>query len=519
MIKSLTETYNKMIKEGAAPRPLPKPISPVAPVAKPLGGTSSSGTSSIVSSAQPSQQKIDSSRSLQNKTLQPGTNQTTANPMPMGGSVPGRTVGSTMVAARSSNMQGRPAGSPTSPINVNRTVTSTGNPNVAGGIKPVQPATSQNAGFRKSPPGGFLSPQAAQAAGQNWNIGSTGGIVSRPAATGQKPGLDRTIPKSPVVPNQNMKGSPLDQTQGARPEVSRDYRLNQMRQNPPALDAKRDSTLDQPQTQSPMARATNPNVGGAGGGDYKSAQKPSVVSTGNPNAAGGARTPTKAPIPKPKPGQPVQSKSGQPVQKQRVKPTAPVNVAKPTIDREAKRRVLAGKEGVGPEGNKMRQRSGVKLGARTGSVTGKIISNKQLSEMIKTVRKKNILEQISGMGKFKGGSGDIQDYSGPNRVVNKASKEQHHIKEVIGPTHAASLQKRTGVINKTPAGRAKFQGGNQKRSVLSYTSEASEEDLGTTDTGKKGKEAETISVNPKDNTASATGSINKNTTIKENKEK
>jgi len=147
------------------------------------------------------------------------------------------------------------------------------------------------------------------------------------------------------------------------------------------------------------------------------------------------------------------------------------------------------------------------------------MNNKQLAEMIKTLRKEKMSEQIpGGMGKFKGGSGDVQDSSGPNRVINKSSKEQHHIAEIVGPTHAASLQKRTGVINKTPAGRAKFQGGNQDRSPLSYTSEENKKeiDLGKTDTGQAG---ETVTPNPTDNTDSAKGSMNKNTTIKERKEK
>jgi hypothetical protein len=147
------------------------------------------------------------------------------------------------------------------------------------------------------------------------------------------------------------------------------------------------------------------------------------------------------------------------------------------------------------------------------------MNNKQLAEMIKTLRKEKMLEQMpGGSPKFKGGAGDVQDYSGPNRVINKASKEQHHIAEIIGATYAGSLQKRTGVINKTPAGRAKFQGGNQDRSPLSYTSEENkkEVELGTTDTGQAG---ETVTSNPTDNTDSAKGSMNKNTNTKEIKEK
>jgi hypothetical protein len=147
------------------------------------------------------------------------------------------------------------------------------------------------------------------------------------------------------------------------------------------------------------------------------------------------------------------------------------------------------------------------------------MNNKQLAEMIKTLRKEKMLEQIpGGMGKFKGGAGDVQDYSGPNRVINKASKEQHHIAEIIGATYAGSLQKNTGIADKTPRGRAEFQQkGNQSRSVGSYTSEEKKEvELGTTDTGQTG---ETVTPNPTDNTDSANGSMNKNTNTKEIKEK
>ena len=97
------------------------------------------------------------------------------------------------------------------------------------------------------------------------------------------------------------------------------------------------------------------------------------------------------------------------------------------------------------------------------------MNNKQLAEMIKTLRKEKMLEQMpGGSPKFKG--------------------------------------------------RARFQGGNQDRNPQSYTSEENkkEVELGTTDTGQAG---ETVTSNPTDNTASATGSMNKNTNTKEIKEK
>jgi len=117
------------------------------------------------------------------------------------------------------------------------------------------------------------------------------------------------------------------------------------------------------------------------------------------------------------------------------------------------------------------------------------MNNKQLAEMIKTFRKEKMLEQIPG-----------------------------GIKEVIGPTHASSLNMTTPNIDKTPAGRTKFQGGNQKRNIRSYTAEENKKEieLGKTDTGQAG---ETVTSNPTDTTALAKGSMNKNTTTKEIKEK
>lgn len=231
--------------------------------------------------------------------------------------------------------------------------------------------STQNSGPKRPPPGGFLSPQAAMKAGQNFNIGTTGGVVSRPAAPGKTPTLDRTIPKSPVYPNKGMAGSPLDQTQGAKPEVGRDYRLNKMRQNPPALDTKRDASLDSPNEKSPMARATNPNIGGAGGGDYKSAQRPSVVSTGNPNAAGGT-APVKSgtpPVPKAKPSSaPAAKQNAAPAPTKKVTKVVPkANVpVRQKLQSKSQRDDIAGPGGTGK----------VVGGVKSGKVTGKTITNK-----------------------------------------------------------------------------------------------------------------------------------------------
>lgn len=123
------------------------------------------------------------------------------------------------------------------------------------------------------------------------------------------------------------------------------------------------------------------------------------------------------------------------------------------------------------------------------------MNKKELAEMIKHLRKVK-LEQLGGMGKYKGGAVDLQDLSSPNRPVGRSSKEQHHMGEGIGPTHIAGLKKRAGVISKMPSDRrAQYQGGNQARSPSTYTTEG-EKDIGNTMTSKKGKRRETINTEP-----------------------
>lgn len=142
------------------------------------------------------------------------------------------------------------------------------------------------------------------------------------------------------------------------------------------------------------------------------------------------------------------------------------------------------------------------------------MNNKQLAEMIKIIRKNKLAEVVGKSEPFKPEhptEKSKEDPASPNQYVHKEEK----LDEVIGPTHTGSLQKKTGVINKTPKGRKKFQRGNQFRSMETYTAEENknkkEIGLGSTDTNQSG---ETISINPKDTTFSA-----KNTTIKERKEK
>jgi hypothetical protein len=65
-------------------------------------------------------------------------------------------------------------------------------------------------------------------------------------------------------------------------------RLAKLRGAAQPLDPNRNVALDQPSTQSNMALAQNPNINGAGGGNYAAARKASIVSTGSPRVAGSA---------------------------------------------------------------------------------------------------------------------------------------------------------------------------------------------------------------------------------------
>lgn len=115
---------------------------------------------------------------------------------------------------------------------------------------------------------------------------------------------------------------------------------------------------------------------------------------------------------------------------------------------------------------------------------------KQLAEMIKHLRKMK-MEQLGGMGKYKGGAADLQDLSGPNRPIGAPTKEQHHkpkaLEEVVGPTHQRSLRRSLPIAAKIPSKRKRFQGGNQIRSIRSYTMKEAEQDLGKTMTDNKTK--------------------------------
>ena len=132
---------------------------------------------------------------------------------------------------------------------------------------------------------------------------------------------------------------------------------------------------------------------------------------------------------------------------------------------------------------------------------------------------KKLKEQ--GVEKFKGGSADLQDLSGPNKVVGSKPREQHHglseeeIEEArstttgLGGTHAGGIKKSGPNINKAGAGLQQRAGaernGNQRRNPAMYAEEATkkvlkklkekkgEQPLGKTSTGQPG---DTITTEP-----------------------
>ena len=136
---------------------------------------------------------------------------------------------------------------------------------------------------------------------------------------------------------------------------------------------------------------------------------------------------------------------------------------------------------------------------------------------------KKLKEQ--GVEKFKGGSADLQDMSGPNKPVGANEKEQHHglseedIEESmpstttgLGGTHAGGMRKTSPNINKAGAGLQQRAGaqrsGNQRRDPAMYAEEATkkvlkklkekkgEQPLGKTSTGQPGDTIDTQPTKP-----------------------
>ena len=470
MVKSLIETY-RTIKEATnvfraqaaglgAASAAPKPVDARAQrfPARPAASPSTSGTSTAFGGRPPPSDAINNLGRVSQKTE--------ARPLTMGGSVPGRQVNSTMIAARSPNMQGRPAGSPTSAVTVDKKVTSTGNPNTAGGIAPPKPR---------------IFPQS------NGPMGTQLGRVNRIAPTGQAAMANaqgvrntaRTNDIKTAVANyaQTPKGQSINARKGndlngpssnrvapaAAPAMSPTLKAQMdgkiTSKQPADQDiARRDARIQA--IRRPAAPAMSPTLKAQMDGKITD-KKPAEVAAAEPNGENLA-----AGIP-PKPTlKPTRTAPQTQTQTQTKKPGV---VKKPNASAKPARKPQAAgtQNNMTPaqraiinrrveRGNARPGEKTIGLGIKTGKVTGStarskrpigssqlkegMLNNKQLAEMIKTLYKKKLEEQ--------------------------------------NPT-----------------------------------------DLGSTDTGKKGREAETVSVNPTDNTPSATGSMNKNTNTKEIKEK
>ena len=145
------------------------------------------------------------------------------------------------------------------------------------------------------------------------------------------------------------------------------------------------------------------------------------------------------------------------------------------------------------------------------------MNNKQLAEMVRTLRKKKLAEIVGKSPPFNPAHHKAthgEDPVSPNQYV-KEGRKPITSGGAQGKSTLGRLEDRfTGQKNR---GQQNMKGRSLNTSHL--VGEQDDVDLGSTDTGKKGKQAEVITLNPTDNTASAIGSMNKNTNTKEIKEK
>jgi hypothetical protein len=555
MVKNLIETY-RTIKEatnvfraqaaglGAAPA-APKPVDAKAQgfPARPAASPSTSGTSTAFGGRPAPSNAINNLGRVSQKPE--------ARPLPMGGSVPGRQVNSTMMAARSSNMQGRPAGSPTSAVTVDKKVTSTGNPNVAGGTAPVRttvPAPVRSTGAPQNRMD--VVRQSQDKAKQNARVQA----IRRPAAPAPRPG-DK-VPGEKVATNSELTGQAMarkgfgNDTGGGNYPAARSAAPAMSPTLKTQMDGKIGGRYDIAPNKKPLAKPADqpynmkiptmsPTLKTQMDGKITD-RKPAEVAAAEPNgenpAAGIPPKPTLKPT-RTAPQTQTQTKKPGVVKK----PNVPVKLARkpqaagtqnnmtPAQRAQQNRRVERGNARPGEKT--------IGLGIKTGKVTGStarskrpigssqlkegMLNNKQLAEMIKTLYKKKLEEQnpkaeaSSYRDKQKFRPEHIPDNgnTSPNDYIHRMAEGMQQ--STLGPH-----RNRTMNPNSTTLGDlvSRNRGGNQSMNTR-YTPESAETDLGSTDTGKKGREAETVSVNPTDNTPSATGSMNKNTNTKEIKEK
>ena len=150
------------------------------------------------------------------------------------------------------------------------------------------------------------------------------------------------------------------------------------------------------------------------------------------------------------------------------------------------------------------------------------MNNKQLAEMIKTLRKKNLEEQNPKIEtsaylkkqKFKPEHVPDNGNTSPNDYVHRMAEARTPI--ISGGAQGQSTLGGAGMQNRAQGQKNRGQQNIVGRSL----SEVDSIDLGPTETGKKSKEEkEDVTVNPPDTTFSTTDPTNKNANTREIKEK
>lgn len=222
-----------------------------------------------------------------------------------------------------------------------------------------------------------------KAAGKQPDYNWPGGRPGQSSSTNNAPGAGLSSPTVPTAkpasPGAGLSSSNVPTAKPAAPKTSSAIAKLNAGQGAGA----RQPVTNRTNTVNPVAQTSGPNRG--------LPNTPAIASTGEkatpstqktgPNAADGRTSVTpvasKAPIPKARPTNPNIKKQNLPykkgsesVKKQKLpfKPggAAPQKTKVSSFaQRVARQRVLAGKEGVGPEANRTRQMSGVKLGVTT----------------------------------------------------------------------------------------------------------------------------------------------------------
>jgi hypothetical protein len=453
----------------------------------------------------------------------------------MGGSVPGRQVNSTMMAARSSNMQGRPAGSPTNAVNVDKKVTSTGNPNVAGGTAPVRTAAPAPVRSTGAPQNRMdVVRQSQDKAKRDARIQA----VSRPAAPAPRPG-DK-VPSEKVATNSELTGQAMarkgfgnntgggnypaarqkpptqySSTNGERGQARLDFMKQQQDK---AKQNARVQAVRRPGGTTPSKPETDNGIGNPMG-DYNPGQdnstptttksqsqlntEPDVNTIDKKAPAGIPPKPTLKPT-RTAPQTQTQTKKPGVVKK----PNVPVKLARkpqaagtqnnmtPAQRAQQNRRVERGNARPGEKT--------IGLGIKTGKVTGKtarsnrpigssplkegMLNNKQLSEMIKTLRNKSLKEQNP---KAEASSYRERQQFKPVHVSDPYNKKDqspndymHRMAEAMQQSTLGPHRNRKMNPNSISLGdlASRNRGGNQS---MNNRYESAETDLGSTDTGKK----------------------------------